>query len=298
MPDVDEALVKQYTDNINIQVQQKGSRLRKWCNYDTITGESKSVDHLGPTEAQELEGRHADTPLTDPSHERRWITPTPKVVAHLLDGPDQVRMLENPTSKYVMNQAFAIGRSQDRAIIKAANATVKSGKEGQSTTAFPAGNTIPVNYVESGSPANSKLTVGKVRRVKALVTDAMVDDTEPMVWVCTSFEIQDLLQDPEVTSADYNTIKALVNGEINYWMGFNWQQVSSKLLPYTGATDIRTNFAWAKSGMTFAETEAMMMRITERADKNYATQVYARGDHGAVRMEEPLVYEILCDRSP
>jgi hypothetical protein len=41
----------------------------------------------------------------------------------------------------------------------------------------------------------------------------------------------------------------------------------------------------------------MKARITERADKSYATQAYACMSMGAVRLEEAKFLEIICDEA-
>ena len=52
--------------------------------------------------------------------------------------------------------------------------------------------------------------------------------------------------------------------------------------------------AWAKSGVALGVGAEIQTRLTERADKSYAMQPYARMSIGAVRVEEAKVVEIAC----
>lgn len=52
---------------------------------------------------------------------------------------------------------------------------------------------------------------------------------------------------------------------------------------------------WAKGGMLLGIGKDITTRVSERPDKNYATQVFASMDIGATRMEEVRVGYIECD---
>jgi len=54
---------------------------------------------------------------------------------------------------------------------------------------------------------------------------------------------------------------------------------------------------YAKTGMLLATGAEPQVRISERDDKNYSTQVFASMTIGATRMQEKLVGYIECDPS-
>lgn len=209
-----------------------------------------------------------------------------------VDRQDQVRLLADPTSAYALNAMHAMGRKLDRRIVEAATGTAYSGKDGTTPISFPAGQTVAVDYVESGSAAESGLTIGKLRRARELLDEAEVDDDEVQTIAVTARQINDLLRTTEVTSADYNSVKALVAGQVQTFMGFAFRRVSSQLLKKSGSN--RSVLAWAKSGLLLAVAEEPTVRITERPDKRYSRQIYVSMDSGATRMEEQKVIEILC----
>ena len=106
-------------------------------------------------------------------------------------------------------------------------------------------------------------------------------------------QIEALLNNTTVTSSDFNTVKALVQGDIDTFLGFKF--IVTNRLAKSG--DNRTCFAWAEDGLALGVGKDIMARVDERADKGYATQVYYCMSIGATRMEEEKVVQILCDES-
>ena len=94
-----------------------------------------------------------------------------------------------------------------------------------------------------------------------------------------------------VTSADYNSVKALVQGEVDTFLGFKF--IVSNRLAKSGST--RTAFAWAEDGLLLGVGKNVSAKIDERADKSYSTQVFYCADFGATRMEEAKVVSIECN---
>ena len=122
---------------------------------------------------------------------------------------------------------------------------------------------------------------------------ADVDPSIPRYIAVGPDQIEALLGSTTVTSSDFNTVKALVQGEIDTFMGFRF--IVSNRLSKTG--DIRSCFAWAEDGLALAVGKDIMARIDERSDKGYATQVYYCMSIGATRMEEEKVVQIDCDEA-
>jgi hypothetical protein len=291
---IDTALVNQYRSNIEIQFQQMNTRLRPTVMTEPQNGEYEYYDRIEATEAQDVPARHGDTQYVDTPHSRRRNQTKPKYWADLIDKRDRLRMLADPTSSYTRNAIAALNRSIDRTIITAFNATAYAGKEGGTAVAFPAAQIIAVNYVESGAAANSNLTIGKLRQARFLLDSAeAVEDGEEMTLAVTAKQIQGLLRTTEVTSADYNTVKALVKGEVDTFMGFKF--VRLELLSV--ASNIRTCFAYGKTAMTLGIADDLFVSVDRLPTKHFSVQVYVSLDMGAVRMWEEKVVSILCDET-
>lgn len=285
------AFVQQYKANVEHLLQQKGSRLRSAVRVETQSAEYDFYDRIGATSAQEVTGRHQDTPLINVPHDRRRCSLRDFDWAELIDRPDRIRLLIDPTSPYSQNASFALGRKMDAIILEAFYGSVSTGKTGSSTVTFPAGQQIAHNYVESGSAANSGLTVAKLRKAKQLLDAAETDPGEARYVICTAKQITDLLQTTEVTSSDFNVVRALVQGDVNSFMGFEFIRTE---LVNTDGSSYRRVPAYTKSGLLLAVGMDVNVDIGPRRDKRNATQVYCSASFGAIRMEEEKVVEIKC----
>jgi hypothetical protein len=98
----------------------------------------------------------------------------------------------------------------------------------------------------------------------------------------------------QVTSSDFNTVKALAQGQVDSFLGFQFIVTNRLKLDATN-TDDRLAYAFTADAIKLAIGQDVLARIDERADKSYSTQVYYAMSIGATRMEEEKVVEIACD---
>lgn len=292
--EVTTAFVEQFKSAVDLKLQQAGSKLRPYVMEESVTGDTAWFEQIGPTEAQDVTSRHGDSPLVSTPHDRRKCTLQDKEWGDLIDRLDRVKTLIDPTNPYTMNASMAMGRAIDDIILTAANGTAYSGHTGATSNSLAAANKVAINYVESGSAANSGLTVGKLRRAKEIMDDDEVPTDDRHIAV-TAKQVHDLLTDPEVTSADYNVVRALVNGEINNYLGFEFHRISSSLVPISTTT--RQCLAWHREGIKLGVGQDIMTRVAERADKRFSWYAYLCMSFGAVRLQEEYVVQISCDES-
>ena len=275
------AFVQQYSANIQMLSQQMGSLLRDKVRLESVVGKNAFFDQVGKVTAVLKTSRHADTPQIDTPHARRRVSLADYEFADLIDQQDKVRLLIDPTSSYAQAAAMAMGRAMDDVVISAALGTAFTGETGSTSTVLPSTQKI----VESGTAG---LTIAKLRTAKEKFDLASVDPSIARFIVVSPRQITDLLGTTEVTSSDFNTVKALANGEINSFLGFNFI-VSNRL---SIASSKRKCIAFAQDGIALAVGKDVQARIDERADKSYATQVYYCMSIGATRMEEEKVVEV------
>ena len=275
------AFVQQYSNNVQMLSQQKGSLLRNAVDIETVVGKNMFVDQVGSATAVKRVSRHASTPQIDTPHQRRRLSLVDYEYADLIDNQDKVRMLIDPTSSYAQAAAFALGRAMDDEIISAATGNAFSGETGSTTVALPSTQII----TESGTTG---MTIDKLREAKEILDSNSVDPSIPRYIIVGPKQISDLLGTTQVTSSDFNTVKALANGEINSFLGFNF--ITSNRLSI--ASSKRLCLAFAMDGIKLALGQDIMTRIDERSDKGYATQVYVCMTMGATRMEEEKVVTI------
>ena len=277
------AFVEQYKSNVFHLAQQKGSRLRDACRTETVTGKAHFFERIGATAAQKRTSRHSDTPRMDTPHSRRKVSLDDYDWADLIAQEDKVRMLISPSSEYAMAGAWAMGRAMDDALISAATGTAFGGVAGGTSVSLPSGNKV--------AHASGGLTLAKLLSAKEIIDASDVDPEEPRFVICAAGQIADLLNVTQVTSADYNTVKALAQGEIDTYLGCKF--IRSQRLG-TDSDGNRQVLMFTKSALGLAVGADIQTKISERADKNYATQVFLSMSIGATRIEEEKMVEIAC----
>jgi len=280
------AFVEQYKSNVFHLAQQKGSRLRDAVRTETVVGKSHYFERIGSTAALKRTSRHSDTPRVDTPHSRRRVTMDDYDWADLIDNEDKIRMLISPQSEYAQAGAWAMGRAMDDAIIDAASGNAFGGVSGGTTVALPSAQKI--------AHGSAGLTIAKLIEAKEILDANSVDPEEPRCIVVTSKQLSDLLALTQITSSDFNSVKALVQGEIDTFMGFKF--IRTERLD-TNSSSNRLVLAFAQSGIGLALGQDINTKISERADKNYATQVFLSMTIGATRIEDEKVVEIECTES-
>lgn len=281
---ITEAFVRQWERGITHLAEQKMSRLRDKVRIVRVAnGDRAYIDQLGSVTAQPATTRHGDTPLVDTPHSRRQVTLTPYKHADLVDKADQIRTLNDPTNAYMVAFGRAFGRAIDDVIIAAAFATARTGVDGSGTVAADTGD------YQFGT--GTAMSAAKLIEANKVLRAAENDPEDGFYLACSQEQMEDILGDTTLTSADYNTVKLLMTGQVETLMGFTW--VPTERLAVNGAADRRC-IAWAKNSLCLAIGEEPSGRISERDDKNYSTQVFMSMDIGATRMDETGVVEIQC----
>lgn len=287
------AFVQGYKANVEHLLQQKGSRLRSSVRMETINSKRDFFEQVGAVEAQAIVGRHGDTGRMDTPHYRRSVTTTSYYYSDLIDRMDRVRMLIDPAGHYTTAAVNGMGRAMDRAILAAVTATAYTGEDGTTTTAFDTGMIVDVQTVDPGvSAADTGLNIAKLIAADQLLGAADNDPDEPRFIAINAKQKASLLKTTAVTSADYNSVKALVSGQIDTFMGFKF--IQTELIGVDANSDHLIPF-WTKSGLLLAVGQDVQVRVSERADKHYSQQVYVSMDIGATRMQEGKVGYIECD---
>ena len=280
---ITEIFVQQYQNTMRLLLQQRDSRLEGTTIPPVkIEGEYLYWERLAATEAVELSTRHADTPNIEPEHSRRRSTTQPYVWSTLLDRADVGRMLVDPKGPYQEAARSAMNRRKDRIILAALGGNAYSGKAGGTTVALPA-----AQKVAHGSVG---MTIAKLLNAKQLLDEA--EAPEERYFACPSESIIDLLGTTEVTNQDYNTVRALVAGQIDSFLGFKFIRTELVYLENSSTTTTWYCYAYCKGAIGYGNLEDITVRLTERADKNYAWQPYVSMVLGVTRVEDEMVVEV------
>lgn len=289
---ITKAFVNGYSGSIERLLRQSGSRLMNAVTVRDMKGEKDFFEQIGAKVAQEKTGRHSKVNYTDTPHSRRMVVAQTIYDADLIDKEDEDRMLANFAGEYAVSQADALGLKMDEIIFAAAGGTAATGKDGTTNTAFDTNMVVDVQVVDEGvTAADSGLNVAKLRKAKRLLDAGHVPMGDRFL-VHNAAQMESLLGTTQATSADYNSVKALVQGDIDTFMGFKF--IHSEYIGTDANSDHKVWF-WHKRGIILGQHRGISTRMDRLPEYHYALQVYTSMDVGAVRMQEGMVGYIECD---
>lgn len=116
--------------------------------------------------------------------------------------------------------------------------------------------------------ADTNMNVEKVLRAAKELNDAGVPMDKDRHLMTSASGLEAMLNETQVGSSDFSSVQALMTGELNYWMGFNWHIVETRDEGglSTAAGDVRSSYAWHKSAVGLATG------IDIRTDVNWVPQ--------------------------
>ena len=275
-----EIYAQAYGQNIMQLAQQKYSKLINTVYLKpNVKGKTFFQDQIGEWEMQTKGGRNVQTPNNDPNLSRRMGVMLDYHDNRMLDRGDELKCISDPRSAYTIAAARSLGRKIDDVIIAAAMSTTTASGETGSTTA-PTVATVVIT--------TTQLFITNITDFKKALDDSDVE-AEDRYLVITPTLLASALEDEKISSGDYAAIRALVNGEINTYMGFTWI-MSTRIAAYT--TLAIEGLCYQKYALCLAMAAAPLVRTDERSDLSYSWQVYYELNCGAVRLEESRIRKI------
>lgn len=282
MPDlIPQHYSTEFSTNWIHRVQQTNGRLDTFVEDDSFEGERKRYDRIGAQNSRKRTERKGPTNIIDPALDHRWAYRASFDIGNLLDQDDAKNLgpLVVPTSDYVRSHANAYHRDSDDVAWQAALDDAMTGELGNTPLALPGAQKI--------AAGGTGLTLAKLIQANEILEDADIEDEQPRVLCVTAKQLTDLLNTTEVKSADYNTVKALVNGTIDTFMGFKFVKI--KRLRKAAGT--RTLAGWVKGAIKRIKGP-MQSDVSVRKDLSMATQIYSSWNLGAVRVYDEGVVQI------
>ena len=284
-------------------LQDKGGRLDNACVMTSFDGKEKSFNQIGTVEGRKITTRNGKTIPQNHPYAKRWIrTEAWDCVYHEDEWDEQLLgEVSSPRSDVVTAHAYAFGRSKDQTVIDSLEGTAYIGPSGTDTVSLGSGQKVAVTYVHGGTGASSGLTLAKLIKAKSILGKNEAygqsgDKGDELIGLVTQAQLDDLLNNvDEVTNADYAAVKALVDGEVDRFMGFRF--IRTELLTLSVSTDVRTCIFYAKSGVKMA-SNGRKVRFAIRDDLNETLQIRTKWRHGGTRMEEEKVVLVYTDESP
>lgn len=278
MADTQAAIYAQaYSQNIMQLAQQKYSKLINTVYMKpNVRGKTFFQDQIGQWAMSLKAGRNSQTPNNDPNLARRMGTMLDYNDARLLDRTDELKVISDPRSAYTIAAGESIGRQLDDSIIQQGIlGNALSGETG--STSVTNSNLVLMS--------SASMTLARIIAVKQQLDIGDVEMEDRFICIRPD-ALDNLLNTTAATSSDYNSVKSLVRGEIDTWMGFKWI-MSTRIAAASTSTLI--GVAYQKYGVCAALADAPMVRTDERFDLSYSWQVYYEVNIGAVRLEEARV---------
>jgi hypothetical protein len=106
-------------------------------------------------------------------------------------------------------------------------------------------------------------------------------------------QLDSLLGETEITSQDFASVKALVQGEINTFMGFNILTMGDRDEGGIPKPSTRTCFAWHKDSMGYAESMAQKTEVNYIPEKT-SFLVSSMFSAGSVSIDGAGIVKISC----
>ena len=309
------AQTEQYRANILLLSQQMTSRLRPTCEEESVVGRTFYGERIGATAGSDIEERHGNTPLVSTPHSRRRGSMVDWDWADLIDEMDKKKMIIDPQSKYVVNAIAAASRRIDKHIYDALGGTAAAGQSGGTTiNNYDAGEcrlidsdgTIATAGSNHTAATSTVMTIAKLTTGKTLLDEGDIDPSRQRYIVLNPHNINTMLTTTEIANADYNTVKALAQGQIDTFMAFKFLMLQNFQDAIKGhlrdseqetADEAVECYMWAQGAVKLGVGKDITTRVSERADKRYSIQTYVAMSFGAVRQEGPAVVEISLKKS-
>lgn len=286
--------VQQYTTNVQLLSQQRGSRLRNSVTTGQYTGkQGVPVDQFAPTVATKRTTRYPSLTPADTQADRRWVFPADYDWDDLIDNIDKLRLLIDPQSSYVTNGTAAMNRAMDDEIIASFFATAKTGVDGSTSTTFPSSQQVSAS---EGASAATGMNVEKLKAgIQILLANEAWDPSsgDRITCVITAKQNRNLMDEVQVINSDYNGEKAVVNdGFVMSWGKVDF--IHSERLAQNGSSQWRCPM-YVKAGMHLGLWQDISADVSQRKDlAGLPWQVYLFGTFGGTRLEEKKVVELPC----
>ena len=317
--DIETSYIHRYSADVLHALQQKTTRLRNFVtNKPNCQGVAEFIDKIGTNEALDKVARFADSPVQAISHQRRRVSAQPKNAGFFVEGFDTRRMNYDVFQPYAEATSMAMARKMDTAIIDAAFGSAYESDGGAmdgateivwNDTNFPSSfiakdfsfgtATEAMSGINSAGSGGRTLSIDKLLNARRKLSEQEADQYDeggnPLYFiVCSASQIEALLHSTQIQSADYNNIRALVEGQTNYFAGFQFIRYESMPTTGTGTGLVEKVLAFHPQGLAFCSWEEPITEIERRSDKSFVPYAYFEMDIGATRVWEEMVIEISC----
>lgn len=304
---VSAAMQVKYKNNVELQLQQKKSKLEKAVvTQDDASAEKiKITDIVGNNKPQKADERHGDTKYNNTTFDGVWV-PKPVELYHaaLIDNADKLGTAIDLQGSEVKTGAATVNRARDTRILEGFYSPIISGKDGLTSTPFPGSQVVPVT--EGGAAGAQKMNTAKLIAADKMLTQgyALEDEDEDLVkWmVLTADDNAQLLTEVPATSADFKATYAgeVRRGKLVTLLGWSFihLELDNPMLDTipdlaTDGSGYRKTPFWAHGGLALNYWQRLRTMIDPMPGKLGSVQVFAGMTGGASRTQPGMSGQIL-----
>ena len=290
------AYIETFEANVRHLAQQRPSRLRGAVTEVMRQSQTHNWDRLAASASRQKTSARTVSPAggngsgavgaTDGlTWDRRNTVIRVFDTGEVIESEDITQMLIDPKSAVTENLAMNMRRTVDDIIIDAVH---KDAPDGGAGAAFPAGQTV--------GDGTTAITLDFILETAEIFAANDIDPDEGKVMIIGPKQQRELFQLVEVTSGDFQDRRALAQGYMPNWMGFDWI-VSTRLnapdtTPAWQLTGEIYNLAMTKKAIGLHVAKDISAKVGERPDMSFAWQLYCELHMDAVRVEDEHVVRI------
>jgi hypothetical protein len=225
---------------------------------------------------------------------QRWLRPRPYDKTTIYDEFDPVALgeLPDPEGPAIMTHATVANRNKDIVLINGATGTNFTGPNGTTQVQLLAANQIAVTF--GNGSVNIGMTLKKMTQARYVLDSNEVPQMDRFLGYSAK-QLNNLLTNvDQVANYLYNDVKALVDGKIQRFLGFDFKL--TQLLPVTSA-GIRTCIFWQKRFLKMGIGSDTRTHVDVIATQKHALQIRTVMLLDLTRTEEAGVGTIASDET-
>ena len=185
---VPEALQIDFTNRINILLQQTESKTLPFTTIRPLNAESGTITRLSPINAEKKQSRHEEPNREEAQYETRHVKADTYTAEYIVDQQITAQMVADPTSGLAESLVASIMREKDRIILDAALGDVLTDQTGTTTLTFANDDTNTID-------ATGGLTYAKVLEIQQKFESQVGDQITGFALFITEQEKTDLMQE-------------------------------------------------------------------------------------------------------
>lgn len=252
--------VKQFDTEVKHEYQSAGVLMGTTTERRGVVGNEYNFRKMGKGVAKQRTAPSADAVPMNIDHDKIACTLTDWDAPEYTDIFNAQDVNFDEIKELGTTIAGALGRRDDQLKIDAAAAGTYNATPVQGTS----GGLVDTDVGGVGT----NLNVTKLRRIKKYMDDNEVPASGRHITVSAS-GLEGLLGETQVTSTDYNSVKALVNGDVDTFLGFKFHMIGTRAeggLPKAGA--VRDGFAWHEAAIGYANGIDITTKVDWSTDKD------------------------------